>query len=220
MLHLRELPDGSVGATGDEVRVPPGTVGVLAAADPAGLLAAVAGVAPGPPRVHLGGGELSSLSAVERSRSGLAVATARPPAAFEGVLLDVVLLGSPPGGNAPRSLLAVAAGTARARTDLADAEAAARALAGRLGLARWLAVPPAAAPSAAIALADLARALLGAPRALVSRRPDWLDPIERSRITVAVEQEAARLGTAVLWVTGVTGETGEDGSTGAVGERR
>jgi ABC-type branched-subunit amino acid transport system ATPase component len=178
------------------VRVEPGERLVLAVGDPDGLLAAIAGHGRPQGGVVVADRVLTDAPPVRRWAAGLATASCRPPAGVAATTLDLVLLGDRP-PRQPRAL-ALAAGTRRARTALRDAEAAARSLSGRVGLAAWLDAPPEALPPSAAALADLTRALLGRPTALVVRDPSWLDDAEAAAVGAALADEAALLGTAVL----------------------
>lgn len=162
--------------------------------DPATLLAALAGEVPAYGRLLLGEQELTLQPPHERVRAGLVVCEGRIPDAPGMRVLDMVLLARPAPGRATSWRAAL--GSSRARTALADEEAAVRALAGRLGLASWLDAPAVELPPAVAAATDLARGLAGAPRALVWQVPAT-DP-EALAASLAVEQE--RLGCAVLTV--------------------
>jgi ABC-type branched-subunit amino acid transport system ATPase component len=164
--------------------------------DPRAFVRAVAGLVPHRGAIVLDDRVLTSASAAQRWRAGLATVLSELPDRVGPSLLDVVLLGSP---HALASAAAVAVGTRRARSQLADAEAAARALAGRMGLS-GLDGPVAAAPADARATADLARALMASPRALVWRRPEWLRPGQVRALSEVLDDEGRRLGLAVLEV--------------------
>lgn len=193
MLRLTGLPGIGTQRSSTIAR---GELATLAVPDPDRFVDALAGWGGEGAGVLLDGVDLSSAGAVARWRAGLAVVTCRLPAAYEGPLLDLVLLGD----RGTAGMFGLALGTRRSRSALADAEAAARALAGRVGLARWLDAAPATVPAEVRALADLTRALLSAPGALIVRRPDWLGPRGRALIAAALEPEAARLDAAAAWI--------------------
>jgi ABC-type branched-subunit amino acid transport system ATPase component len=186
------------GAGPFDLRIGPGEHVVLDVDDPDTLLAGVRGDGPAGGGLIVGETVLTGATPPERWTAGLAVSGGRVPAALDGSVLELVVLGErrrrPP-------LLGVAAGTGRARAALADGEAAARALAGRVGLARHLDRPLAGISEEVAALADLARALLAGPHALVLRDPEWLAPESRSRIRATALEEGARLRAAVLVLT-------------------
>jgi ABC-type branched-subunit amino acid transport system ATPase component len=178
------------------VEVPFGSRGVAAVRDPRAFVRAAAGLAPHRGAIVLDDLVLTGVSAPRRWRAGLATVLSELPDDAGPSLLDVVLLGT---RHALGSTAAVAAGTRRARSQLADAEAGARALAGRMGLS-GLDGPVAAAPADARATADLARALLASPRALVWRRPEWLRQGQIRSLSEVLDEEGRRLGLAVLEV--------------------
>lgn len=187
----------STGSTSSSIRVEPGELRVLEVDDPAAVLADVAGLtASSAVGVVLDEHVLTAAPAARRWSCGLATTTCRVPAALEGTVLELLLLGERSTG-APR-LLSLAAGTGRARASLADAEAAARAFAGRIGLARWLAAPVQGVPEHVVALAELARCLHVAPTALIIRDPDWLADADRWRIHAVLDEGRRRLDAAVV----------------------
>jgi ABC-type branched-subunit amino acid transport system ATPase component len=200
MLRLDGLEDGAGGVV--HVEVAAGAHAVIAVGDPDALARCVAGVGPGHGGVRLGESVLTGASAARRWQAGLAVVLSALPEDAGPSILDVILLGD--GSRGRWETLAAALGTRRAHGRSADAEAAARALAGRIGLAPWLDTPVTAAPPHARASADLARALSGTPKALVWRRPEWLRPVEIRSLAAFVQDEARRLGLAVLEVREAT----------------
>jgi hypothetical protein len=179
-----------------------GEVVVLEVEGPARLLRVLAGLpqeeAERSVRCSLDGARLPDGAPGARLAAGLAVATCTVPSRFEGPLLELVLLVDRRSRRARAA--AAAAGARRTRAAIADGQAAGRALAGRLGLARWIDRPPAAAPPEVRALADVTRALLAEPAALVARFPRWLPEDARGALLATVEQETARRGIALLWV--------------------
>lgn len=193
------MSDESRGTGGSQlildVDLPPGPVRVrveggshrLAVPDPDGFLAAVAGIIPGG-HVVLGRRVLGP-AAHERWTAGLATATCELPATLEVPLLEVIALGRGAPVRAPAALF----GSRRSRSAVADAVAAVRSLAGRIGLASWLAHPARSAPVHVQALADVARALAAAPDALVWRRPEWLGEAAAEEIAELVESERRRI---------------------------
>jgi hypothetical protein len=169
----------------------------LAVPDPEHLIAAVAGVVPGG-RVVL---DRQVLGGASRDRwvAGLATATCALPPALEVPILELVVLGASVPGRATGQLL----GTRSSRAAVADAVAGARSLAGRIGLGGWLDRPADRAPAHVQALADVARALVGAPQALVWRRPEWLGARGAQDVADIVEAERQRIAaTAVEVVLG------------------
>ena len=187
----------SVVASDIDVVVEPAAWECVRAHDADELVASCAG--PGAPSVSvaLAGIVLDGLTPAGRAAAGLGTATGRFPA-FAGLrVLDVVLLG----GRAPRpSLWQTVLGSAKVRAQLDDEEAAARALAGRLGLAEWIDHAASDLPENIVALADVTRALAGSPAALVWRRPQWLPVSEQDQIADALAAEQAIRGIGILEV--------------------
>lgn len=162
--------------------------------DPVALLGALAGQLPAHGRVLLDGGDLTLQPPHDRVHAGLAVCDGQVPDLPGMRVLDVVLLARPAPGRTTSWRAAL--GSSRARTALADEEAAVRALAGRLGLATWLDVVAVGLPPPVAAATDLARGLAGAPRALVWKEPDS----DREALSAILAGEQERLGCAVLSV--------------------
>jgi branched-chain amino acid transport system ATP-binding protein len=164
---------------------------------PRRLLDAVAGTRADVVDVAIDGRNIGPQPPPARVAAGLQVVTSTVPALPELRVLDVVLLGAwrrrPP---LWQSLLA----TDGARAAATGHEAAARALAGRVGLGRWLDVPALDLPPGIAALTDLTRALLAQPVALVWRRPQWLAEGDDAALADVVADEQRRLGYAVLEV--------------------
>lgn len=164
---------------------------------PDAFLARCAGTAPDEFEIAVAGAELRHASAVARCRAGLGVATGRLPAIESLRVLDVILLDV----RTPRpSLWRTMLGGARVRAAVADEQAAARALAGRTGLASWVDRPASALPADVTALIDVTRAVAANPRALVWRRPQWLFSVDQERIADVVAAEQSAAGFAVLEV--------------------
>lgn len=157
---------------------------------------AVAGVGGGV-SVTVDGRALAPRDARQRRSAGLAVVSSRLPSMPGLRVVDVIELGVT-GHDVPlwQSLV----GTGAARHGAHDDEAAARALAGRVGLGRWLDVDAEQLPPPVAALVDLARGLVGAPRVLVWRRPEWLAPDDIEALVEVVEDEQDRVGFAVVEV--------------------
>jgi ABC-type branched-subunit amino acid transport system ATPase component len=163
--------------------------------DAAAVARAIAGTGPGEVGILLRGRQLAGLTAPQRARAGLAVALCRlqPMPALR--VADVLLLGL----RAPRPhLWQTLAGTRKARTMMRDDEAQVRALAGRLGLAEWVDAPAVDLPPEVQALADLTRALASVPAALVLCRPTWVPGEALGHIELAIRDEQARDGFAVV----------------------
>lgn len=154
--------------------------------------------------IALDGTSIDDLSAPYRHQVGLGVAAGRLGVVPELRVLDIVLLGlrtpQPP-------LWQILLGGARARSRADDEEAEARALAGRTGLATWVSHPAAGLPPQVIALTDLTRALAGAPKAVVWRRPEWLTEEEQAEIAAVLVAEQDARGIPVIEVV-----TGPDAS--------
>lgn len=162
---------------------------------PDGAVDAVAGLLPSPVTVTLDGTDLSSEPPVERHRAQLCTATCRLDQLPALRVADVIGLGI----RAPQPPLWQAlVGTARARALSADDEAHVRALAGRVGLASWVEATAVNLPLRVEALVDIARALAGVPKALVWRRPEWLDPSSLQEISDAVVAEQRLAAFAVV----------------------
>lgn len=145
--------------------------------DPDGLLQRIAGFAAPQMWVRIADSELGRLSARERAVAGLATVDATLPTTSELRVLDLLLLGRPRSG--PWGFLGLG-GRGRANF-MAQREAEARALAGRLGLGHLLDDPASTLTAASATIVDLARALLAEPRALVAVVPQdpevaaWLE---------------------------------------------
>jgi ABC-type branched-subunit amino acid transport system ATPase component len=195
------------GLTSTRAAVGPGEWLRLAAAQPDGLIEAIAGIAPATGGVVLDGTELAGLAADARQRAGLATATCRLPD-LQGLRVgDVLLLGRSPARPTarPPRWWQEALGTSRARAAQADAEAAVRNLAGRLGLAGWVDRDAVDLPPQVAARADTLRALGSRPRAVVWRRPEWLDPSVADDLAAVIDGERRRGGVAVLEVVSGVG---------------
>jgi len=180
----------------------------LGHADPPGLLAAIAGDAQagvGHGRVLLAGQDLSHQPASRRARAGLATCPGRLPDLPGLRVMDVLLVAR---SESLRGLSWRAAlGSRQARAALADAEADARALAARLGIGDWVDAQAVGLPPQVAARADLVRALVGAPRALVWAVPATgadghatARPGAAPTLADALAAEQKRLGMAVLAV--------------------
>ena len=157
---------------------------------PDGVVAAVSGIGPGDIRIELGGEDLSPRTAAQRHAAQLCAAGCRLDPLPALRVADVIGLGL----RAPQPpLWQTLIGTTKARTSSADDEAQVRALAGRVGLAGWVDRTAVNLPLKIEALVDLARALAGQPKALVWRRPEWLDPASLADVNAAVTAEQ-RLG--------------------------
>lgn len=183
--------DGVVGEQAVEVRARPGDWAVVTHLDPDAVVAAVAGLEASTLPVVLDGEDLTSASAIERHRAQLCSASCRLDQLPALRVADVIGLGL----RAPQPALWQAlVGTAGFRAQSADDEAQVRALAGRVGLAAWVDQTAVNLPLKIEALVDVARALAGVPKAIVWRRPEWLDPVSLQEITDAVtaEQQLAR----------------------------
>lgn len=189
--------EGTAGAVGETFRVQaqPGEWVVVehSAADAA--LNAIAGLGPGSADITVNGRSLTALSAADRHRERLCVASCRLDPLPALRVADVVGLGL----RAPQPPLWQAViGTTRARALSADDEAQIRALAGRVGLARWVDRTAVDLPMKVEALTDLTRALAGLPLVLVWRRPEWLDPVSLAEVAEAVAAEQRLAGFAVI----------------------
>jgi ABC-type branched-subunit amino acid transport system ATPase component len=196
IVRMDGLEDGHGGFV--RVAVPAGGHARVEVADPGAFVRRVAGVLPGPGDVALDATVLTEATAAQRWRAGLATVMSELPDDIGQTVLDVVLLGTVLPGRFRAA--AVAVGTRRARAQLADAEAAARSLSGRIGLSRWLDMPVDATPAGVRATADLARALMAGPRALVWRHPHWLRPAQIQALSEVVDSERRRLALAVVEV--------------------
>lgn len=170
----------------------------IACPDPDAAARATAGTGPGEVGILLSGRQLAGLRAAQRSRAGLAIALCRLGPMSTMRLADVLLLGL----RAPRPhLWQTIAGTSKARTMMRDDEAQVRSLAGRLGMAEWVDAPAVDLPPDVQALADITRAIASAPRALVLRRPTWLDDEPLGHIMATVRDEQQRDAFAVVELT-------------------
>jgi hypothetical protein len=148
--------------------VEPGACQAIAVGDPAGLLQRIAGLGRPWLWVRLDDRDIGRLSAAERARAGLATVGGLLPGAAELTVLDVLLLGRPLRGPFGMRGLAGEPGGHAAE----QREAAARALAGRLGLGPMLDDRLPGLDRRQAAIVDLARALLGEPRAVVAVAPE------------------------------------------------
>lgn len=182
-----------LGLPADEVVVEPGAWTTLTLADPQEYGQRCAGGANHVP-VALDGDALPAAAHL-RARAGLGVVLGRLPDLPLLNVLDVVLLGvrdeQPP-------LWQTMLGKAGVRALREDQAAAARALAGRTGLAPWVDRPAVGLAPNVGALADLTRAVAGAPRALIWCRPVWLDEQEQQELAAAVAGEQTIRGFGVL----------------------
>lgn len=175
-----------------EVVVEPGDCRSIAVGDPGGLIARVAGFGRPWLWLRLDDHDVGRLPAAARARAGLATVTGRLPDAAELTVLDVLLLGRPlPGPFGIRGLAGEPRGDAGVQR-----EAAARALAGRLGLGPLLDDRLGGLDPRQAAIVDLARALLGEPRAVVAAAPDDAEAGGWFRRRLA--DEAAARGCAAL----------------------
>ena len=180
------------GVAGDAIAVEadPGSWLTVPHAAPDAAIAAVAGLGPGNLAIELDGATLDDATAPQRHAAQLCTAGCRLDPLPALRVADVIGLGL----RAPQPHLWQALiGTAKARAYAADDEAQVRALAGRMGLARWVDRTAVDLPLRIEALVDLARALAGQPKALVWRRPEWLDPASLGEVNEAVVGEQ-RLG--------------------------
>lgn len=150
-----------------DVRVAAGECREVEVSDPDELARRAAGLARPLLWLRLGEQDVGRLTPVARARAGLATVTGLLPHAAELTVLDVLLLGRPlPGPFGIRGLTGQQRGEPSAQR-----EAAARALAGRLGLGPMLDDPLAGLDGRQAAVVDLGRALLGEPRAVVAVLP-------------------------------------------------
>ena len=157
---------------------------------PDDVVAAIGGVGPGEVVIELDGTDLSGASAAQRHAAQLCTTGCRLDPLPALRVADVIGLGL----RAPQPpLWQTLLGTGRARMSSADDEAQVRALAGRVGLSRWVDRTAVSLPLKIEALVDLTRALAGLPKVLVWRRPEWLDPVSLGAVTEAVVAEQ-RLG--------------------------
>ncbi|HWH31790.1 MAG TPA: hypothetical protein VNU01_03880 [Egibacteraceae bacterium] len=180
------------GARRLDVAVAAGDCAEAAVPDPRATLRRVAGLAAPRLWVRVGADELGRLPAVARARAGLATVDGALPAARELRVIDAVMAGRPLPGR-----LGFLGAFTDARAKLAqEREADARALAGVLGLGPLLEDPVAGLDRRAAAVADVARALLAEPRALVAALPPDEEAAAWLRARLAVE--ARRRGLPVL----------------------
>lgn len=180
------------GVSGGDVHfdAAPGGWVSLSHPQPGAVVAAIGGVGPGDVVIELDGEDLSSSTAVQRHAARLCTSGCRLDPLPALRVADVIGLGL----RAPQPpLWQTLLGTARARMSSADDEAQVRALAGRVGLARWVDRTAVSLPLRVEALVDLTRALAGLPKVLVWRRPEWLDPVSLGAVTETVMAEQ-RLG--------------------------
>lgn len=171
------------------VEVPSGQVREAAVPDTAGLLRRVAGLAGPWLWVRVGGCELREAGPGERARAGLGTVDGRLPRAAELTVLDLVLAGRPLRGR-------LGLWSQAGRDAAEEREAQARALAGRLGLGALLDEPASALEPRAAVIVDVARALLGEPRALVAALPG--DPEAAAWVRARMVEEAASRHVAIL----------------------
>lgn len=175
-----------------DVVVEPGACRAITVNDPGGLLRRIAGLARPWLWVRLDARDVGRLSAAERARAGLASVGGVLPGAEELTVLDVLLLGQPLRG--PFGIRGLAG---EPRGDAAvQREAAARALAGRLGLGPLLDDRLRSLDRPKAAIVDLARALLGEPRAVIAVAPEDAEAGGWFRRRLA--DEAAARGCAAL----------------------
>ena len=175
----------ATGFAGEDFRVeaPPGAWLTVEHRAPDDAVAAIGGVGPGDVTIALDGLDLSASSAAQRAAAQLCVAGCRLDPLPALRVADVIGLGL----RAPQPpLWQTLLGTERARRSSADDEAQVRALAGSLGLAGWVDRTAVNLPLKIEALVDLARALAGHPKALVWRRPEWLDAVSLAEVNAAL----------------------------------
>lgn len=171
------------------VEVAPGQVREAAVPDPPGLLRRVAGLAAPRLWVRVDERELGECGPGERARAGLATVDGRLPRAAELTVLDLVLAGRPLRGR-------LGFWSQPGRDAAEEREAQARALAGRLGLGALLDDPADRLQPRAGVIVDVARALLGEPRALVAALP--ADPEASDWVRARLDEEAAARHVAIL----------------------
>jgi hypothetical protein len=194
-LHLQGLAVG--GGAPLTAAVADGDWQVVRHHDPDLLLDAVGGLHHAPGGITLDGLALHGTGPLVRARAGLGLASGRLPPLPGLRVRDVLLLSSPP---QPGLAWRAAVGLRRHRARLADVEALARGLAGRLGVSGWTDEPAVGLPDVVEALVDLGRVVAARPRAIVWRAPDWLDGEEAGAVRGALEVEHAIGGWAVLEV--------------------
>lgn len=162
---------------------------------PDAVVAALGGVGPGDVVIELDGEDLSAATAAQRHAAQLCSSGGRLDPLPALRVADVIGLGL----RAPQPpLWQTLLGTHGARTSSADDEAQVRALAGRVGLARWVDRTAVSLPLKIEALVDLTRALAGRPKVLIWRRPEWLDPVSLAAVTEAVMSEQGLGGFTVV----------------------
>lgn len=190
--------DGQIEGVRANAVVEAGQWGVLSHPTPDAVVAAIGGLRDGDAlTISLEGKAMHGLTAGERHSGRLCVSGCRLDPLPALRVADVVGLGV----RAPQPPLWQAlVGTSRSRGLSADDEAMIRALAGRVGLARWVDRTAVALPLKIEALADITRALAGLPEALVWRRPEWLDPQSLAELNEVVVAEQRLAGFAVLEV--------------------
>lgn len=159
----------------------------LAHPDPDLVLDALAGLRPSAGGIVVGGREVGALAPAARVRAGLHVVTGRVPELPEVTVLDLLLLSCRPAGA--RAVLRSLVGLRGGRDP--EEEAAARAFAGRVGLADWVGRAAVGLPPGVALLADAARALLAGPRAVVLRAPEDLGADDRAPDEPAPDVRAA-----------------------------
>lgn len=168
---------------------------VVAHPAPDAVVAAVGGVGPGDLTITLGDTDVGALSAARRHQAKLCVTGCRLDPLPALRVADVVGLGV----RAPQPPLWQAlVGTARSRALSKDDEAMVRALAGRVGLARWVDRTAVNLPLKVEALVDITRALAGQPLALVWRRPEWLDAGSLAELNDVITAEQQLAGFTVV----------------------
>lgn len=178
------------------VVVPPGGWVRIARPDADVVLDAIAGLVASTGGIVVDGRELGVLTPAARVRAGLHVVNGRVPDIPAASVLDLLLMSRRPvtGRAALRSVIGL-----RGRRDL-DEEAEARAIAGRLGLAGWVERPAAGLPAGVRLLADAARALLAAPKAVALRAPEDLPEADAADVRETLADAQSRAGFPVLEV--------------------
>lgn len=192
------LVEGQVHGVRAHAVVEAGQWGVLTHPAPDAVVAAIGGFAGGSElTVSVGDVAMEGLTPGQRHQARLCVSGCRLDPLPALRVADVVGLGV----RAPQPPLWQAlVGTTRSRALSADDEAMIRALAGRVGLARWVDRTAVNLPLKIEALVDITRAVAGQPEALVWRRPEWLDPQSLAELNEVVVAEHRLGGFAVLEV--------------------
>jgi ABC-type branched-subunit amino acid transport system ATPase component len=201
--------DGVVAGRDDtpiRISVASGAWATLRREDAEAIMDDCTAAAPMPGPVLVDGRRVDRLPAPARIAAGLVAVPSRVGAVPALQVLDVVLLTRRVPGRL--TTWRAALGSSRARTLLDDEKAAVRALAGRLGLGRWLDVDATELPADVAALVDLTRALAAEPRAVVWRRPEWLPRGEQADLAGLLADETARIDCAVLELAGDQADAG------------